>query len=88
MNNSLEQWCPQYVATGFVAECCGVSTVTVLRWIEKERLPAFRLPDGHYRIYREDFAEFLARYHMPAHESVFRNKNSRRNVQQGPRSKG
>jgi hypothetical protein len=25
---------------------------------------------------------------MPAHESVFRNKNSRRNMQQGPRSKG
>jgi len=39
----------------------------VLAWIEKKQLPAFRLPAGHYRIYRDDFVEFLAKYSIPAH---------------------
>ncbi|MDP2931843.1 MAG: excisionase family DNA-binding protein [Chloroflexota bacterium] len=70
MSEKLKQWCPEYVTTGFVAEHCGVSSVTVLRWIEKGRLSAFRLPDGHYRVYRDDFAGFLARYQIPAHHEA------------------
>jgi excisionase family DNA binding protein len=59
-----QDWCPKYVTTSFIADCCGVSAVTVLSWIGEKRLPAFRLPKGHYRIYREDFIEFLTKYHM------------------------
>jgi len=80
-----EQWCPEYVTTGFVAEHCGVSNATVLRWIEKGYLLAFRLPDGHYRIYREDFAEFLANYNIPVHHQAFKNRNNRRDALKAPR---
>jgi len=59
-----KQWCPRYVTTSFIAEHCGVSTVTVLNWIEELRLPAFRLPKGHYRINRDDFVQFLIKYKM------------------------
>ena len=63
-----QHWCPRYITTSFVAEHCGVSTVTVLEWIEEKRLPAFRLPKGHYRIYRDDFIEFMAKYSIPIHQ--------------------
>jgi excisionase family DNA binding protein len=59
-----QSWCPRYVTTSFIAEHCGVSTVTVLNWIEEKRLSAFRLPKGHYRIHRDDFAAFLTKYNM------------------------
>jgi excisionase family DNA binding protein len=63
-----QHWCPRYVTTSFVAKHCGVSTVTVLEWIEEGRLPAFRLPKGHYRIYRNDFIEFMEAYHIPIYQ--------------------
>jgi excisionase family DNA binding protein len=60
-----QHWCPKYVTTSFIAEHCGVSTVTVLNWIDEKRLPAFRLPKGHYRICRDDFLAFLTEHKMP-----------------------
>jgi len=63
-----EERCPEYVTTGTVAEHCGVSKVTVLRWIEKGHLIAFRLPEGHHRIHRDDFDKFLAKHGMPSHK--------------------
>jgi len=64
LKKSKKHWCPQYITTSFIAEHCGVSTVTVINWIDEKRLPAFRLPKGHYRIQRDDFVEFLTRYNM------------------------
>ena len=65
MKERLEKWCPEYLTTGAVAEYCGVSNVTILRWIEKGHLTAFRLPEGHYRIHRDDFSKFLAKHNIP-----------------------
>ncbi len=67
MRKKEKHWCPKYITTRFIAEHCGVSTVTVLSWIEEKRLPAFRLPKGHYRIYRDDFIGFLTKYKIPLH---------------------
>ena len=78
-----KQWCPEYVTTGFVAEHCGVNNATVLRWIEKGHLPAFRLPEGHYRIYGEDFTGFLAKYNIPVPYGSNQPMNSRKKAQQG-----
>ncbi len=44
---------------------CQVSKSTVLEWIKRDRLKAFRLPSGHYRIDKKDFEEFLNRWNMP-----------------------
>jgi len=53
---------PEYVSTGYIARRCGVSNTTVLRWIADGKLPAFRLPSGHYRVGRDDFRKFMADY--------------------------
>jgi two-component system response regulator VicR len=54
------------LTTGEAAKWCGVSFRTVLRWIERGELAAYRLPGrGDARIKLEDFVEFLGRNHMP-----------------------
>ena len=70
MREKDQHWCPKYITTSFVADHCGVSTVTVLSWIDEKRLKAFRLPKGHYRIHRDDFLKFLARYKMTISREV------------------
>jgi len=65
LEKELEEWCPEYITSGTVAGYCGVSKVTVLRWIEKGYLTAFRLPEGHYRIHRDDFSKFLIKNSIP-----------------------
>jgi len=61
----LDQCSAEYFTTGAVAQDCGVSGMTVLRWIQRGHLPAFRLPEGHYRIHRDDLGEFLMNYEIP-----------------------
>ena len=48
-----------------IADYCQVSKSTVLEWIKSDRLTAFRLPSGHYRIDKKDFKDFLEKYNMP-----------------------
>ena len=73
MLKTTEQLYQEYISVGFIAKHCGVSNTTVLRWIGAGRIPAFRLPGGHYRIGREDLSNFLVEYGMPegnkTHES-------------------
>ena len=57
------------LTTGTIAEYCGVTSVTVLRWIRKGHLPAFRLPSGHYRIRHGDFNDFMSRHSIPQKEA-------------------
>ena len=71
LEKGIDRWCPEHITTGTVAKYCGVSKVTVLRWIEKGHLNAFRLPEGHCRIHRDDFFAFLAKNSIP-----IRNKNN------------
>jgi excisionase family DNA binding protein len=56
---------PEFISVGFAAKHCGVSNTTVLRWIATGRLPAFRLPGGHFRISSNDFTDFMTRYKIP-----------------------
>jgi excisionase family DNA binding protein len=74
MESEIEQFSPEYITVGFIARHCGVSNTTVLRWIEKGELTAFRLPAGHYRIERGDFAEFLANYGIPVSSRVSKDR--------------
>jgi excisionase family DNA binding protein len=69
-----EQWIPEYITVGFIAKRCGVSNTTVLRWITTGRLPAFRLPGGHYRVERDNFSEFLTKYSMPTPNMYLQNQ--------------
>lgn len=78
MENRFERRDPEYVTVGFVARCCGVSNTTVLRWIDRGQLLAFRLPAGHYRIGRKAFSEFLTIHAIPAPDQRYRDEGSRR----------
>ena len=63
---------PEYLTTGVVARHCGVSKVTVLRWIEKGNLTSFRLPGGQNRIHRDDFFAFATRHSIPIRKNIAR----------------
>jgi two-component system response regulator VicR len=70
MSNNKKQSQTEYLTTGTIARNCGVSKVTVLRWIEKGYLRAFRLPEGHFRIHRDDFNEFLEKHGIPLRDRI------------------
>jgi len=74
LQNASEQWAPEFITVGFIAKRCGVSNTTVLRWISTGRLPAFRLPGGHYRIERDNFSEFLTKHSIPVHNTYHENQ--------------
>jgi excisionase family DNA binding protein len=69
LQNTSEQWAPEFISVGFIAKRCGVSNTTVLRWISAGQLDAFRLPGGHYRIERNNFLKFLTKFSMPVRGS-------------------
>jgi two-component system response regulator VicR len=69
LETRLEKAFPEYLTTGSVARYCGVSKVTVLRWIEKGNLTAFRLPGGQNRVHRDDFYAFAAKHSIPIKSS-------------------
>lgn len=49
-----------YLTAADVADMVGVSTRTVLRWIERGDLPAVRLPGGRLRVSDSALAAHLA----------------------------
>ena len=51
-----------------VAKYCGVTSVTVSRWIKGDKLRAYTTPGGHYRIRKQDFREFLRSSGLPVDE--------------------
>jgi excisionase family DNA binding protein len=53
------------LTTGNIADYCQVTKSTVLAWINDNKLKAFRLPSGHYRIDVNDFKDFLVKWNMP-----------------------
>lgn len=53
------------LSTGDVARLLHVTPVCVLRWIRAGKLPAYRVPGGHFRVARAEFRQFLASNHIP-----------------------
>ncbi len=61
----------QALTTGEVAKYCGVNFRTVIRWIERGHLDAYKLPGrGDNRIPVESFVEFLNKNNMPIPEEL------------------
>jgi two-component system response regulator VicR len=65
LKTALKKGHPEYLTTGTVARYCGVCKLTVLRWIEKGDLTAFKLPGGQNRIHRDNFYAFAAKHNIP-----------------------
>lgn len=54
------------LTTGEAAKYCGVNFRTVIRWIERGKLKAYKLPGrGDHRIRVDDFVVFLRENQMP-----------------------
>lgn len=61
----------QALTTGEVARFCGVNFRTVIRWIERGHLDAYKLPGrGDNRIPVESFIEFLKKNDMPVPDEL------------------
>lgn len=59
------------LTTGEAAKYCGVNFRTVIRWIERGRLSAYKLPGrGDHRIKVDDFIEFLESNDMPVSDEL------------------
>ncbi len=57
------------LTTGEAAELCGVNQRTVIRWIERGQLAAYKLPGrGDNRIQPDDLLEFIRQHGMPVPE--------------------
>lgn len=64
------------LTTGEVAKYCGVNFRTVIRWIEKGYIEAYKLPGrGDNRIPIEAFISFLAKNNMPVPEELVTPQN-------------
>lgn len=55
----------EWLSTGQAAERLGVHRSTLVRYIEEGRLPARKLPTGHYRIRREDLDKLVDQGELP-----------------------
>lgn len=64
------------LTTGQIGELCNVNYKTVLNWINRNRLKAYRLPGGDHRVNVKDFIAFCKEFGMPLpgilQESVMR----------------
>ena len=57
------------LTSGDVARYCGVHFRTVIRWIDKGSLKAYKLPGrGNNRIEEQDFVDFLKTHGLPIPE--------------------
>jgi len=61
-----------------IADYCLVSRVTARRWIRGGKLPAIKLPSGHYRIKPVDFRDFLERWHIPVEDWLLESKSKKK----------
>ena len=59
------------LTTGEIAKYCGVNFRTVIRWIEKGFIDAYKLPGrGDNRVTIESFLDFLNQNNMPVPETL------------------
>lgn len=67
----------QALTTGEVAKYCGVNFRTVIRWIERGHLDAYKLPGrGDNRIPIDSFVEFLQNNNMPVPDELLGSQRS------------
>jgi excisionase family DNA binding protein len=53
------------MSTGDVARLLHVTPVCVLRWVRAGKLPAYRVPGGHFRVARSVFQKFITDNRIP-----------------------
>ncbi|MHC5039149.1 MAG: helix-turn-helix domain-containing protein [Planctomycetota bacterium] len=56
--------------SGEVAQMCGVSKTTVVRWIREGRIAAYLTPGGHRRVPAIALHTFMKAYGMPIPKEI------------------
>lgn len=56
---------PDVFSTHSAAKYCRVTPMTIIRWIDENRIKAYKTPGGHRRIMREDLEDFCRRAGIP-----------------------
>jgi two-component system, OmpR family, response regulator len=56
---------PDLFSTKDIARLLGVDYTTVIGWCEKGKLPSFKTPGGHRRVYYHELVQFLRTYNLP-----------------------
>jgi excisionase family DNA binding protein len=54
-----------YYTTFEVGELCQVYHTTVINWVNKKQLKAYKTPGKHRRILRSDLIEFMKKFNIP-----------------------
>jgi excisionase family DNA binding protein len=69
--NKLDTAMPDVLTTGEAAQICGVNFRTVLRWIDRGLLQAYRLPGrGDRRVLREELLRFMVKNGIPDRSQI------------------
>jgi len=55
-----------------LAKYCQVSRNTIHNWIRDDKLKAFKLPGGHYRVEKKELINFLEHYKMPLPDDLMK----------------
>ena len=63
-----------------VAKICGVFPTTVINWVNRGKLPAYKTPGRHRRIVVSDLLSFLRKYKMPVPEWLVQEGAERKRV--------
>ncbi len=58
------------LSLGKVAQYCGVTRKTILRWVQDGLIQSFTLPSGHHRVQPEELVRFLRAHDMPVPEDL------------------
>lgn len=53
------------LSLGKVAQYCGVTRKTILRWVQDGLIESFKLPSGHHRVPPQELIRFLRSHDMP-----------------------
>jgi excisionase family DNA binding protein len=56
---------PDVFSTHSAAKFCRVTPMTIIRWIDENRIRAYKTPGGHRRIMRADLEDFCRRAGIP-----------------------
>lgn len=71
MHNEMDTAKPDVLTTGEAAQICGVNFRTVLRWIDRGLLQAYRLPGrGDRRVLRAELLRFMLENGIPERSQI------------------
>lgn len=48
-----------------IAKLLSVDITTVMMWVDQGKIPAYKTPGGHRRVFKKDFMDFVKKFNIP-----------------------